>query len=174
MSFGKIVVLSMLAAFLAGAGYSYYAEKADLPRPFPERPSSSSFAAQRTNMTSEMAKLSGLRPYMLCSGSVRTHCVVDGDTLWHEGVKIRVADIDTPEVSDPKCQLEAALGARAASRLLQLVNAGPFEILAWEGRDEDKFGRKLRVLVRDGRSLGDVLVSEGLARTWTGRRQPWC
>jgi endonuclease YncB( thermonuclease family) len=30
------------------------------------------------------------------------------------------------------------------------------------------------VLVRDGRSLGDILVSEGLARTWSGRRQPWC
>ena len=31
-----------------------------------------------------------------------------------------------------------------------------------------------RVVTRDGRSLGDRLVAEGLARTWTGRRQPWC
>lgn len=29
------------------------------------------------------------------------------------------------------------------------------------------------VFMRDGRSIGDILVSEGLARTWTGR-QPWC
>jgi endonuclease YncB( thermonuclease family) len=28
--------------------------------------------------------------------------------------------------------------------------------------------------LRDGRSLGDQLVSEGLARTWSGRREPWC
>ena len=34
------------------------------------------------------------------------------------------------------------------------------------GRDEDRYGRKLRVVVRNGRSLGDQLVSEGLARTW--------
>jgi endonuclease YncB( thermonuclease family) len=100
--------------------------------------------------------------------------VVDGDTIWSEGTKIRIADIDTPEVSEPKCQSEAALGAKATQRMLQLVNAGPFEIQTWPGRDEDKYGRKLRVLVRDGRSLGDILVSEGLARTWTGRRQPWC
>jgi len=29
------------------------------------------------------------------------------------------------------------------------------------GRDEDRYGRKLRVVVRNGRSLGDQLVSEG-------------
>lgn len=175
MSFGKVVALSMFAAFSAGAGYSYYADKLDLPLPFDaEKSRAPSSALKRTNTTSQIAKLSGSRPYTLCSGSVRMHCVVDGDTLWHEGVKIRIADIDTPEVSHPKCHSEATLGARATSRLLQLVNAGPFEILAWEGRDEDKYGRKLRVLVRNGHSLGDVLVSEGLARTWTGRRQPWC
>ena len=36
------------------------------------------------------------------------------------------------------------------------------------GRNEDRYGRKLRVVVRNGRSLGDWLVSEGLARTWGG------
>lgn len=98
--------------------------------------------------------------------------MVDGDTIWHNGTKIRIADIDTPEVGDPKCSSEAALGAKATKRMLQLVNAGPFEMKAWDGRDEDKYGRKLRVFVRDGRCLGDILVGEGLARTWAGRRQP--
>lgn len=115
-----------------------------------------------------------LTAYGVCSGSVRYHCVVDGDTLWIGGQKIRVADIDTPEVSEPSCASELALGHRATARLVELVNAGPFELKAWPGRDEDKYGRKLRVLIRDGRSLGDILVFEGLARTWTGRRQPWC
>lgn len=155
MSFGKIVVLSMLAAFSGGAGYSYLSGMQPTP-------------------AATVAQPVAVRPYSICSGSVRVHCVVDGDTIWHEGVKIRVADIDTPEVGDPKCASEAALGAKATKRMLQLVNAGPFQMQAWPGRDEDKYGRKLRVLVRDGRSLGDILVSEGLARTWTGRRQPWC
>ncbi|MGB8289630.1 thermonuclease family protein [Rhizobium ruizarguesonis] len=115
-----------------------------------------------------------LTAYGVCSGSVRYHCVVDGDTLWSGGIKIRIADIDTPEVSEPRCSSELALGNKATARLVGLVNEGSFEMRAWPGRDEDKSGRKLRVLVRDSRSLGDILVSEGLARTWTGRRQPWC
>lgn len=112
--------------------------------------------------------------YGKCVGGHRVQCVVDGDTLWIEGTKIRVADIDAPEVSEPKYSSELALGNRATNRLIELVNQGPFELHAWPGRDEDKYGRKLRVLVRNGRSLGDILVQEGLARTWTGRRQPWC
>jgi endonuclease YncB( thermonuclease family) len=41
-------------------------------------------------------------------------------------------------------------------------------------RETDSYGRKLRLVVRDGTSLGDVLVKEGLARAWDGRRHPWC
>lgn len=106
--------------------------------------------------------------------SWRKACVVDGDTIWLDGQKIRIADIDTPEVSEPKCSSELALGNRATDRLLELINDGPFELKGWPGRDADRYGRKLRVLIRDGRSLGDILVSEGLARTWSGRREPWC
>lgn len=112
--------------------------------------------------------------YRKCAGGNRVTCVVDGDTLWIAGTKIRVADIDAPEIGEPKCASELVLGNQATDRLIELVNDGPFELRAWPGRDEDKYGRKLRVLIRDGRSLGDILVSEGLARTWTGRRQPWC
>ncbi|THK37643.1 thermonuclease family protein [Ensifer sp. MPMI2T] len=107
-------------------------------------------------------------------GIIKRDCVVDGDTLYVASEKIRVADIDTPEISEPKCASEKALGERATERFIELVNLGPFELRAWEGRDEDQYGRKLRVLVRDGRSLGDLLVEEGLARTWSGRREPWC
>lgn len=112
--------------------------------------------------------------YERCGAAVRINCIVDGDTLWSGSVKIRIADIDTPEISQPRCAAEKALGERATVRLMELVNVGPFQMQAWLGRGEDKHGRKLRVLVRDGRSFGDILVSEGLARTWTGRRQPWC
>lgn len=109
-----------------------------------------------------------------CTDGDRISCVIDGDTLWIDGTKVRVADIDAPEISEPKCALELALGNHATERLIELVNQGPFEIRAWPGRDKDRYGRALRVLVRHGHSLGDILVSEGLARTWTGRREPWC
>lgn len=109
----------------------------------------------------------------LC-GKLRITCVVDGDTFWFEGRKIRVADIDTPEISEPKCDSEYALGMRATQRFTELLNVGPFELQTIGNRDRDRYGRELRVVTRGGRSLGDQLVAEGLARTWTGRREPWC
>lgn len=113
------------------------------------------------------------RDFAIC-GMVRRTCVVDGDTFWLEGVKIRVADIDTPEISEPRCDAEYALGIRARDRLRDLLNEGPFGLQSIGSRDEDQYGRKLRVVTRNGSSLGDRLVAEGLARTWTGRREPWC
>lgn len=113
------------------------------------------------------------RDFTICHTGGGTNCVVDGDTVWIDGVKIRVADIDAPETHPPRCASEADLGDRATRRLAALMSAGPFELRAVD-RDEDRYGRKLRVITRNGRSLGDQLVIEGLARTWEGRRRPWC
>lgn len=101
------------------------------------------------------------------------NCVVDGDTLYYKGTKIRIADIDTPETHDPRCAAEATQGAAATERLQELVNAGPFSLSSID-RDEDSYGRKLRVVSRGGQSLGGVLVDEGLARWYAGGRRPWC
>jgi endonuclease YncB( thermonuclease family) len=100
--------------------------------------------------------------------------VIDGDTFAYDGVRVRIADIDTPEIHG-RCPAETALAARATRRMGALLAAGPFELHPLgDGRDEDRYGRKLRIVTRNGRSLGDMLVAEGLARTWTGRREPWC
>jgi micrococcal nuclease len=101
------------------------------------------------------------------------NCVVDGDTLYYRGTKIRIADIDTPETHEPRCAAEAKLGATATRRLQTLLNAGPFRLEDID-RDADKYGRKLRVVTRDGESLGETLVSENLARWYKGGRRPWC
>lgn len=103
-------------------------------------------------------------------GAVR---VIDGDTFEYRGDRIRIADIDTPELAG-RCASEIALARRATDRLRELLTAGPFELHSVSGRDEDRFGRKLRIVTRAGASLGDRLVAEGLARTWSGRREPWC
>jgi micrococcal nuclease len=109
----------------------------------------------------------------LCHTGGGTNCVVDGDTFWIQGEKVRIADIDAPETHPPRCAEEADLGERATLRLQALLNAGPVT-LASADRNTDRYGRLLRIVERDGRSLGEQLVSEGLARRWTGRRMPWC
>lgn len=65
--------------------------------------------------------------FELC-GITRHTCVVDGDTIWLEGEKIRIADIDTPEISEPKCDAEYQLGMKATYRLRDLLNEGAFEV----------------------------------------------
>lgn len=111
--------------------------------------------------------------FSLCRGK-KYNCVIDGDTFYLGRERIRISDIDTPETNPPRCEYEADLGARATTRLLDLLNGGEFHVRVDPLRPRDKYGRTLAVVERNGQSLGGVLVSEGLARPWTGRRQPWC
>lgn len=102
-----------------------------------------------------------------CGTFSRDNCVIDGDTFVLNGEKIRIADIDAPETGSAKCASEAELGARATKRLRELLNQGPFELRRYQSRDRDQYGRKLRVVMREGRSVGDTLITEGLARAGT-------
>lgn len=113
------------------------------------------------------------RPFPICGSGARVDCIVDGDTFWFSGEKVRIADMDTPEISSPACRRELELGEQAKRRLHQLMNEGPIE-LRKSGRERDRYGRLLRTVHRDGRSVGDILVAEGLAHRWNGRRESWC
>lgn len=112
-----------------------------------------------------------------CAGPHRVTCVVDGDTFWYHGDKIRIADINAPEVSKPGCAREAELGAQATERLQALLNRGRFTLASnrdGTGRSRDRYGRLLRTVTRGGSSLGEELVREGLAEDWKGYRGSWC
>lgn len=98
--------------------------------------------------------------------------VIDGDTIAVNGVRVRLADIDAPEMARPACGRELALGLKAKRRLRELIEVGPFEIADSSGVDQ--YGRQLRIVRRNGRSLGDVLVSGGLARRRGSPRLDWC
>ncbi len=111
--------------------------------------------------------------FSLCDGPVRVNCVVDGDTFWFKGDKIRIADIDAPEIASPRCRDERHAGELARDQLLVLLNAGGFSLSSvW--RDMDRYGRKLRTVTRGEQSIGEMLVAEGLARRWNEARRDWC
>lgn len=110
--------------------------------------------------------------FTLCSSAPRITCVVDGDTFWLQGEKIRISDINAPETSQPGCTYDAALGQRAKLRLTALLIGGRIELVAAD-RERDRYGRLLREVRRDGRSLGAVLIAEGLAEPWRGKRSDW-
>lgn len=55
-----------------------------------------------------------------CSANLQMNCVVDGDTVRLEGMKIRLLDIDAAEPG-ARCYAERILAARAAARLAELL-----------------------------------------------------
>lgn len=129
-------------------------------------PSAAAISARKQDSLSGRFDLCGTR-------HDAANCVIDGDTFRWQGEKIRIADIDTPETHRARCVAEGALGRQATMRLQTLLNAGRFALILYH-RDRDRYGRLLRLVTRDGRSLGAVLIAEGLARPWSGSRQPWC
>nr|WP_137677294.1 thermonuclease family protein [Parerythrobacter lutipelagi] len=110
-----------------------------------------------------------------CSFGSRANCVVDGDTVWLGGEKIRLSDINTPEIGDPDCAYEKQLGERATERLIALLNSGRVQVIdPSDSPDRDRYDRLLRELHVSGASVGDTLVREGLAEEWQGFRRDWC
>lgn len=111
--------------------------------------------------------------FTLCTSATRETCVVDGDTFWLAGEKVRMADINAPETAQAECVSERQRGEAAKRRLLELLNQGPVRLVD-EVRSRDRYGRRLAVAMRQGESLGARLVAEGLAEPWRGRRSSWC
>lgn len=94
-----------------------------------------------------VSKASGWQP-SVCTSAKRTTCVVDGDIFWLQGQKIRIADIDTPDLSKPGCRSEYNLGMNASYRLVELLNAGPFEVHTSGGREPTSMAMPCRVTAR--------------------------
>jgi endonuclease YncB( thermonuclease family) len=130
-------------------------------------------AVQAAPDTEDFTPASVPATFGFCHTGGGANCVVDGDTIWIGGQDVRIADIDAPETHDYRCAEEKELGERATQRLIQLVNSGSVTVQPIN-RDEDRYGRKLRIVLVDGTSVGDTLVGEGLARYYEGGKRPWC
>jgi micrococcal nuclease len=108
-----------------------------------------------------------------CYSGGGTNCVVDGDTFWIGGEKVRIAGIDAPETHPPRCADEARLGNAATERLHALLNSGAVTMTSID-RDRDVYGRLLRNVSVNGSDVGEAMVSAGVAREYGGGRRAWC
>lgn len=100
---------------------------------------------------------------------------IDGDTYVCHGERIRVENIDAPELH---ARCESELDAAKAAKLFAqhaLDGAVTIEIKVYERRPRDRYGRTLARVSVDGDDLGKLLIEAGLARLYRGeRRQTWC
>ena len=111
--------------------------------------------------------------------------IIDGDTVafradWlpdplKKELSIRVYGVDTPEKGHrAKCDHEAKLGEMATAFTKQQISKSKKRqifLIGW-----DKYGgRVLGDIILDGRSLRQMLITEGLAREYYGEaKQSWC
>lgn len=104
------------------------------------------------------------------AGTIR---VTDGDTFRIGDERIRVENIDTPELGDGAgCASERALADRAKAHAELLLADEDAVTIRRNG--EDQYGRTLARVAVDGQDFGALMVAEGLARRWEGRRHEWC
>lgn len=100
--------------------------------------------------------------------------VWDGDSIrlgmGQQPEAVRIFNIDAPEM-EGRCIHETDLARQAKIRLAEILQGRRVEILR---QGTDRYGRTLAAIRVEGRDVGDILVDEGLARTWAGRREPWC
>jgi endonuclease YncB( thermonuclease family) len=100
--------------------------------------------------------------------------VIDGDTVvahldlgwhtWRHNEHVRLTGVDTPERADP------ARWGEAKAFVERLLPAGIEVLLVSE--ELDKYGRTLgRILLSDGRDVGQELLKAGLARPYAGGKR---
>ncbi len=112
--------------------------------------------------------------FYFCGTSGLDNCVADGDTFWFAKTRITLADIAAPATDKAACQQERDRGFAAKVRLRDLLNAGKFDIDVLKGQPLEAGSSVMRVVTRNGRSLGSILVSEGLAKPRLAANQAWC
>ncbi|TBE80560.1 thermonuclease family protein [Rhizobium ruizarguesonis] len=117
--------------------------------------------------------------------------VTDGDTIHvvGEAAGTRLVGFNTPEKFSPECEYERQQGERASARLRELVAHGTAQLTkvacacapGTEGTKKCNHGRYCGTLQIDGKDVGSILISEGLAVPFVCGRiscpptpRPWC
>lgn len=88
-------------------------------------------------------------------------------------VEFKAAGLRHPEPYNDICggAAEVALAKRASARLLELLNGNSFTV---ETFGTDRYDRTLATIRIGGTDVGDILISEGMARRWPDGHEFWC
>ncbi len=102
----------------------------------------------------------------------------DGDTCYvtmdGKNTKIRLLELDTPEISKPKCDQELQLGLKAREYINSLImNASSIEFKT--DYKKDYFGRILSYLIIDGEDVSTKIINNNLGVVYNkNNKQDWC
>lgn len=104
--------------------------------------------------------------------------VIDGDTIdvraGHDVRRVRIADIDTPEVGrTARCPLEIELGQKAAIYLRGMILN---DVVRVRVRKVDYYRRDFAYVTWWDIDIGQHLIAQGLAKPWLDHhpKPEWC
>lgn len=118
------------------------------------------------------AAVATARTFVAChQAQPKAACVYDGDTIWLDGVKIRIAGYDAPEMGAPLCAHRAAKAIAARDRLISLLNSGPVRLGFRAGKS---FDRTVAPVLVGGADVARAMIASGLARPYVPGEAPWC
>lgn len=112
----------------------------------------------------------------------RVTTIYDGDTFtatidsWPgiagKNIGIRISGIDTPEMRG-KCKREIELARMAKKKTVAIIRSA--KVIQLRGMRRDKYFRIDAEVFADGRSIGQALISAGLAVPYHGdKKATWC
>lgn len=150
----RIVPIGMLMGALAGAGLAVVLLKDSLPDP-------NGKAAEPTSISDR---------FDLCDDPQGDACVLSGDAYAWRGKRYHVADIKAPDAANRGCPQEGERAEAARVALATMMNGGAFEAR----RDPADTNPSARLLLRDGVSIGQLMILKGHAKPWADTTTDWC
>jgi hypothetical protein len=97
-------------------------------------------------------------------------CVLSADAYAWRGRRYHLSDIDVPSEVGAGCPQKAALARKARAALMTMMNGGAFEALP-DIADTDPSSR---ILLRDGVSIGQLMILKHHAKPWSRNPTNWC
>jgi len=85
--------------------------------------------------------------------------IIDGDTVWFEGRKIRIWGIDAPEMGQQQ-------GRAAKDELARLMTFRKMLVIP---KDMDRYGRIVAQIHCGRGDIGQIMVANGYAVGWGGK-----
>ena len=106
-----------------------------------------------------------------CYNGDRTHCVLDGGSIYFEGDKVQIAGVAAPRIQGGACDAERSRGIDAATRLAELLNGGKVTVGA---PFRDAYGRAVSKMQVGGQDVSETMISADVVRRYDGDKQDWC
>jgi len=100
--------------------------------------------------------------------------VIDGDTVHSDQERYRLLGIDAAEIPSRAMRRRAPLGRADQAEAGSADRSGPVAFSPDPPAQRDKYGRLLVHLLVNGEDAACILIKEGYARPWRGRREDWC